>query len=388
MKILIAEDDVVSRKVLAGHLEKWGYDVTETSNGAAALSAFESGDYSMAVLDWMMPEMDGVDLVRHIRRARRMQHVYLILLTARAQIPDLVAGLEAGADDYVTKPFDREELRARVLAGRRIVELQAALLRSEKSASVGQVALGLAQEFSEPLSRLRDNLIVLRRDALDLAEHAGIPGSSSVRTADSMSVSFARSLELITPLLNTVRNLRDFAGTDEFIMKPLVVSDIIMDVVSMVQRLAESKAVEVRVDLAEVPAVNGNAGKLKKVLLHLLVNAFDAVERRGTIILSAAADADQVVIEVEDNGRGIDPAQLRHIFEPFYALHHPADRRPGLGMSISDAIIREHGGTLNVESEVGRGTTFTIRLPLQGPEAAARAAIAAPVNDDKAVGAM
>jgi signal transduction histidine kinase len=183
-------------------------------------------------------------------------------------------------------------------------------------------------------------------------------------SVEEVAALFARSLELAVRVQDTIRNLRDFAHADEFIMKPIALPPALMDVADMVRRLAESKAVEVQCDLAaDVPAVNGNAGKLKKVVLHLLVNAIDAVDRRGDVVLRLANKGDHVQIQVQDNGRGIAPTHLQHIFEPFSSLRYPADRRMGLGLAISDAIIREHGGTLEVNSTLGHGTTFTIRLP-------------------------
>jgi two-component system NtrC family sensor kinase len=372
MKILIAEDDVVSRKVLRGHLEKWGYEVIETTNGDDAWAAYQADKFPMAVLDWMMPGIDGLELVRRIRQSRRPIYTYVILLSAKWLKEDIVEGIESGADDYVTKPFDREELRVRVLAGQRILELQTALLRAEKGNSVGQVALGLSRELYEPIGQIRENLVLLRSDMLTLgeqiaAQHEFDPASPTAgeRLLQSSSITalFNRSLEMVVRVQDTLRNLRDFAHADEFQMKPINIAPALMEVSDMVRRLAETKAVEVQQEISQLPAINGNAGKLKKVILHLLVNAIDAVDRRGTVTLRASHENNQVIIQVQDNGRGIAPAHLPHIFEPFYLLRLPADRGLGLGLAISDAIVREHGGTLEVQSEVGHGTTFTIRIP-------------------------
>jgi sigma-B regulation protein RsbU (phosphoserine phosphatase) len=128
VRILIAEDDRVSRRVLEATLTKWGYDVIVTCDGDEAWRELRSkGAPKLAILDWMMPEIDGVEVCRKVRETPRSQPTYIILLTARGRKEDIVAGLQAGADDYVTKPFDREELRARVQVGVRIVELQMSL---------------------------------------------------------------------------------------------------------------------------------------------------------------------------------------------------------------------------------------------------------------------
>jgi diguanylate cyclase (GGDEF)-like protein len=128
MKILIADDDVTSRLVLAGVLKKWGHEVVASEDGAEAWEAMRQSDApTLAILDWMMPGLAGVEVCRRIRSLQSDQPPYLILLTARSEKADIVAGLEAGADDYLAKPFDPGELRARVDVGRRMIELQAKL---------------------------------------------------------------------------------------------------------------------------------------------------------------------------------------------------------------------------------------------------------------------
>ncbi len=113
MNILIADDDPVSRRLLQNYLQKWGYEVTAARDGAEAWRLFEAGSFPMVITDWMMPELDGSGLLRRIRASRRPGYVYAMLLTAKSQKEDLVEGMEAGADDFLTKPFDRDELRVR-----------------------------------------------------------------------------------------------------------------------------------------------------------------------------------------------------------------------------------------------------------------------------------
>lgn len=122
----MAEDDAVSRELICARLTKWGYDVVVTQNGTEAMTGLRRKDApSLAILDWMMPGMDGLEICRRIREVDRV--LYIILLTARASKENVVEGLGAGADDYLIKPFDKEELHARILVGLRVMSLQAAL---------------------------------------------------------------------------------------------------------------------------------------------------------------------------------------------------------------------------------------------------------------------
>ena len=131
MKVLVAEDNPVFQIVLHGMLTKWGYDVLAVHNGDDAWAVLqEEGAPRLAILDWMMPGMDGPELCRRLRTAGREPYVYVLLLTARTESGDLVAGMEAGADDYLTKPFNTHELRVRLRAGTRIVELQEQLVQA------------------------------------------------------------------------------------------------------------------------------------------------------------------------------------------------------------------------------------------------------------------
>lgn len=128
MRVIIAEDDAVSRKILETLLRNWGHEVTTTRDGEAAWNVLmEPGAPSLAILDIMMPGIDGLELCRRVRQSPNTIPPYIILLTANHGVPEIVKGLEAGANDYLTKPYDRDELRVRVQVGVRIIELQTTL---------------------------------------------------------------------------------------------------------------------------------------------------------------------------------------------------------------------------------------------------------------------
>lgn len=129
MKVLVAEDDRATRTRILAYLGEWGHEAVAAADGEEALELFREDDFSLVLSDWQMPKMNGIELVRKLREDRSESggYLYVILLTSRSEKKDIVEGIETGADDFVTKPFDKDELRARIQAGQRIVELEAAL---------------------------------------------------------------------------------------------------------------------------------------------------------------------------------------------------------------------------------------------------------------------
>ena len=132
-RILIAEDHYVSRHLLERNLTNWGFDVITAEDGEKAAAILDASDApSLAILDWMMPKMDGVEVCSRVRQRVGRPYIYLVLLTAKSQKEEIAAGLEAGADDYVVKPFDPDELRARLKVGQRVVDLERTLAKQVK----------------------------------------------------------------------------------------------------------------------------------------------------------------------------------------------------------------------------------------------------------------
>ncbi|MBI5593196.1 MAG: response regulator [Deltaproteobacteria bacterium] len=152
MKVLIAEDDFTSRTILQAILTSWGYEVVATADGESALAAMQQPDAPhLALLDWMMPGMEGPAVCHELRKLKRRDPVYLILLTSKGERGDIVQGLEAGADDYIAKPYNNEELRARVQVGKRMVTLQNELREWEKLQGVLEMAGAVCHEQTQPL---------------------------------------------------------------------------------------------------------------------------------------------------------------------------------------------------------------------------------------------
>jgi len=204
MRILIAEDDFTSRNVLAAVLKKAGHEVLETVDGAEAWEALQKPEApGLVILDWMMPLMDGLDVLRRVRAVATDRPPYILMLTSRTEKAEIVAGLDAGANDYLAKPFDPGELRARVEVGRRMIEMQDALLASREAMTHQATHDPLTGIFNRRaiFDRLREEVLRARRNGdllavgiCDIDHFKLVNDTHGHQTGDDVLCGFARLL--------------------------------------------------------------------------------------------------------------------------------------------------------------------------------------------------
>jgi two-component system, cell cycle response regulator len=248
MKVLVAEDDPVNRKLLELHLKKWGYEVVLCSNGTEAWEVLRSGETPpLVILDWMMPGKDGLDLCREIRKIEQRPYVYIILLTARNRVEDVVKGLEAGADDYIIKPFHPHELKVRVRAGSRVVRLQEDLLAALKASEF--------QASHDALTNLWNRAAVLDVLSREIARsrRAGTPIGVVIADADHFKrindsyghvAGDAVLVEIARWMVSSVRPYDSVGryGGEEFII--ILPGATLTESTQMAERLRESLSVQ------------------------------------------------------------------------------------------------------------------------------------------------
>jgi len=214
MRILVAEDDPSFRRLLEEKLAMWGYDVVVAEDGGAALQILQSDDAPrLAILDWMMPEMDGIAVCRKVREMKPEPYTYILLLTSQQRDEDLVTGMEAGADDYITKPFKHNELRLRLRAGRRIIELQSELMAARDTFRVKaardsltgllnhEEILGLLNQELARAERDKQCVSVIMADLDHFKEvndsYGHLAGDAVLRSAAGMMQTLARSYDYV-----------------------------------------------------------------------------------------------------------------------------------------------------------------------------------------------
>lgn len=242
------------------------------------------------------------------------------------------------------------------------------LRERQKLESVGIMAAGVAHEVNNPLAYVRANLVHLRSIADTLPKQIG-NGDGDTTLAEEMPEVIEESIEGLDRIARIVESMLRFARTSDEQFRPV---DLVEVVDEALRLAALQRQVRVRVDRrgGPVPRVLGNAERLVQVLLNLFLNARQALTERddGTIEAETTTEGDHVLVRIRDNGPGIPPEIEQRIFDPFFTTRAP-DSGTGLGLSIAFDIVREHGGTLEMTTEVGSGTCFTVRLAAAPGEA-------------------
>ncbi len=400
MDILIADDDRTSLFVLEKLLKKADYTVLTAKDGMEAWNLLnENKTFRMVITDWEMPQMSGIDLCRKIRAADFPYYIYIIIITSKNNKEDVISGLDAGADELLTKPVDRNELWARIRSGKRIIKLEAEkkrtgvqMLQSEKMASIGQLAAGVAHEINNPTGFVSSNLKTLtdyQQDLVGLIKlYKGLTSSlqdtgSDNHLPDKLSEALKKiedcendiDLDYImgdfTAILDDCRegvdrikkiviDLKDFAHPGEAELKIVDINKCIESTLNVVRSELKYKATVIK-DYGEIPFVSCYPQQINQVVMNILVNAAQAIKEKGEIRIATSEAGGMVEIVISDTGCGIPKENLLKIFDPFFTTKE-VGKGTGLGMNVAYNIIEKHGGTIDVSSTVGKGTTFKIKI--------------------------
>jgi signal transduction histidine kinase len=358
--VLIVDDSSADRALLRTILGRAGYSVHEVPRGRDAIRQVREIRPHVIILDVNLPDMTGFDVCRAVRANPEISNVPVLMLTVRHDDTDIVAGLEAGADDYVAKDSAGEIILGRV---RRLIEfrqMSGLAMLNQQLAQVGRLLTGIVHEIRGPLSVIRGNAELLRMEAA--------PEGEPAQWVDSI----IRSTRLLQVRLDhLMAAVRDSSGE----MQLIDPSHVLREAVDLFIKGMPpgDKAVSVEQDCDRpLPRVLGDAGRLMQVVLNLLGNAREAIVRsgqKGRIIVRTGTARDDagswVTIEVIDEGTGIPEPFLERIFEPFFTTR---DEGTGYGLYLAAQIVREQSGRISARNNPDRGATFTIRLPEAKPD--------------------
>jgi two-component system NtrC family sensor kinase len=335
----------------------------------------------------------------HMRlRSERSVAVLVLVSAKRAAFSKrdvrLLARLEPLTDQTLSNIAQRDAIATRTREleqlNLKLTDAQSQLLQSEKMASVGQLAAGVAHEINNPIGFVFANLVVLKQyvervfgiiDAYAPLEQA-LPGDhpelrrvqalkSAIKLCNLQADTdelLAETLDGVARVRKIVQDLKDFSHVDEAEWQRFDVHVCLDSTLNMLAHELKYK-VDIIKQYGPVPLIACLPFQLSQVFVNLLMNAAQAIEVRGTVTIRTGSDGDTAWIAIIDTGRGIEAASLKRIFEPFFTTK-PVGVGTGLGLSVTYSIVQRHGGTIEVASEPGCGTTFTIRLPIDGPHKA------------------
>jgi len=367
--VLVVEDtpDVVRVVHLALHQH---FRLFSAPDGAKGFAMAVQRRPTLIITDLTMPEIDGLELTRKLRADVRTRHIPIVMLTARSDLDDRVAGLDVGVNAYVTKPFAPKELLSTVRSLLSSQESTAELMLSQQSASLESIAGGLAHEIRNPLNYIKSAVTSIHRDTEGVTAklRAGVPLSAAEQ--QQMTEASLRMAKMFDTVQSGVKRI---GGTVDLmlrysregytrVLQPYDVYRAINDVLGIVVPATGSDA-KIETSFAGDGTLECVPDEIHQVLTNVIQNALEATAPgHGVVAIAGRSEGDELVVTVKDNGVGIDPDVQNRIFTPFFSTKD-VGRGTGMGLTISRRCIVALGGTINVRSQPGAGAEFTIRLP-------------------------
>jgi two-component system, sensor histidine kinase and response regulator len=350
-KILVVDDVFDNLLVLEAVLEDQDYEISLVEDSKIALAMAEESPPDLILLDVMMPEIDGYEFTRRIRQNPALPFIPILLLTAHYE-SSVVEGLDAGADDFIRKPFDPDELHARVRS----------LLRLKHSIDERDQMANLRADFVSRFTHdLRIPLVASNRVLKLLLEGRFCEVSPQLQEIiDTMIGSNQDLLEMVNTLLEVYRHE---AGCKTLKISACNIQELVSEVSQELTPLAEEKGLAININIGETTStVMGDRVELRRVLTNILGNAIKFTDK-GSVDINCHLTPVDVTIDIQDTGPGISKQDQGILFERFRQGKHQRSGS-GLGLYLSRCIIEAHQGTIDVTSEPGQGSTFTIRLPI------------------------
>ena len=406
--ILVVDDQPANINILREILLQ-EYKIKASVTGEQAIQiALSQPQPDLILLDIMMPGMDGYETCHKLQDNPLTQGIPIIFVSAMNETTDEEKGFQCGGVDYIAKPVSPPIVKARVAAqillkstrdeleqqvALRTSELKTALqdlkdsheqvIQQEKLASIGQLAAGVAHEINNPTGFVSSNLNTLNKyvdklhtflDATDqataLSKDEKIIELTELRK--QLKIDFiledikdivSESHEGIDRIKKIVMGLKNFTRKDKEDLVPININDCLENTLDIIWNELKYKAV-IEKDYGDLPETSGFPQQLSQVFMNLLVNAAHAIEDKGIITIKTRQVDGNIQVSITDSGSGISAENLAKIFEPFFTTKE-LGKGTGLGMSIASEIIKKHEGEISVRSELGKGTTFVIGLPIK-----------------------
>ncbi len=383
-RILIVDDEPNNLKVLYNLLIDNDFEVRAARDGKTALQAAQDDPPNLILLDIKMPEMDGYEVCERLKGDERTRDIPVIFISALNQTEDIIRAFTKGGVDYITKPFQFEEVKARVNTHLTIVHQREHVLMQQQQIEAMRQR---DRDLFDQLTDMREQFV--RSAAHDLKSPLSlIGGYASLMTkfeevrsnpqlmecVDEIAVSCDEMLHLITSMLDYIR-LQAAIGPSYVVTE---LGELVRQQARQQQQQANRREIELKVIAAATELIVTVDPKLiARVVDNLLTNAIKYSPEGTTVTIKMERSKGNAAVHISDQGKGIPEYDLQTIFQPFYRTSEAAQSEisgTGLGLSIVKEVVEQHYGRVQVESEIGKGSTFSFYLPLHEVDAVAEQA--------------
>lgn len=365
------------------------YEVFKAQNAEEAMALLRENAIDLVISDQRMPGISGVELFA--RMNEEYPQTGKVLLTGYADLQSVVAAINEGdIDRYVTKPWEEKDIihivlevmNARLqkaLVERKKIESQ--LVQNAKMASLGELVAGIAHELNNPLAFIHANMGNLKKfsqkliDLIEICDQVDMPAAAKEdleKRKKGINYDYLRNrmVEMIERsavgaerMKKIIQDLKTFSRLDSAVVAEANLNEAIETTLSIMHHEYKNR-IEIKKEFGNLPPVECFIAKLNQVFMNLLINACHAIEDQGKITIRTCTENGMVQVDISDTGKGIPEDIIDKIFDPFFTTK-PVGKGTGLGLSITHGIIQQHKGKISVESSPGKGTTFTVKIPVR-----------------------
>jgi len=375
IKVLIADDDPPTRILLRAAISQWGYEVIEASNGEEAWEILQKPNAPrLLILDWLMPKLDGIGLCERIKH-EHLSHPYIILLTQVTGTTNIIKGLEAGADEFLSKPFNMAELRSRLSVGARIIRFENTLsTQNEKLQAYASQMENIAQAHAKQLVYHSDLLSMLGSLIEKISEEVyaafnKIQQVSNPETMQKLKEEFQKIDELRINLGSIVEIIKRLQVNATYSSK--TASCQINDLIRSAFNICQSATQNIRIELdlaSNLIPISANPDELQEVFLGLILSAIEAIKNQDSPYLNiktTLTDKNTIQIIMEDSGPAIPEEELKVMLQPQLFHTDLAQIHSRLSVASAKEIIQKYSGYLAFENQIEGGVKLNIILPLR-----------------------